>query len=239
MKGKGGGRVTAKPRKAWGDIGREKQALCILKFGPPPLSGVFPTCSSSSKYSYQVSLTPPFPRKLSVLPLQLVSLASKNPAALSVWMTFLLHPDFCLRRPASHTRERGSTRWLCTAVAGALGFLPPATARPLSPTNTTSHCLFSSRGCDKPDPNAEFPSGSADCSLETRTHEMGKPRACQLQLLLADKMAAPPVQAASYKPSQMTLRPSRFLSQSPRSMIFATLFLFTGFRDTPGLTCWK
>lgn len=36
MKGKGGGRVTAKPRKACGDIGREKQALCILKFGSPP-----------------------------------------------------------------------------------------------------------------------------------------------------------------------------------------------------------
>lgn len=100
---------------------------------PPPLSGVFPTCSCSSpsKYSYQgFSLTPPFPRKLSVLLLQLVSLASKSPDALSVRMTFLLHPDFCLHRPASHTRERGSTRWLCTAVAGALGFLPPATARP-------------------------------------------------------------------------------------------------------------
>lgn len=210
---------------------------------PPPLSGVFPTCSCSSpsKYSYQgFSLTPPFPRKLSVLLLQLVSLASKSPDALSVRMTFLLHPDFCLHRPASHTRERGSTRWLCTAVAGALGFLPPATARPLSPTNTTSHCLFSGRGCDEPDPNAEFPSGWADCSLETRAHEMGKSHACQLQLLLAVKMAAPPVQAASfYKPSQMTFRPSWFLSQSPRSMIFATLFLFTGFRDTPGLTCWK
>ena len=32
---------------------------------------------------------------------------------------------------ASHTRERGSTHGLCTAVARALSCLPPATARPL------------------------------------------------------------------------------------------------------------
>lgn len=106
--------------RACGDTDREKLALRILKLGFPLLSGVSSTCfsSSPSKYSHQgFSLTPPFSRKLSVLPPQLVSLASKNPAALSVQMSYLLHPDLCLHRPAGHARERGGTHRLRTAVA--------------------------------------------------------------------------------------------------------------------------
>lgn len=96
---------NARPRRARGDTDREKQALCILKLGFPLFSGVSSTCfcSSPSTYSYRgFSLTPPFSRKLSVLPPWLVALASKNPAAL-----------FCaddLRPPS--------------------GFLPPQACRP-------------------------------------------------------------------------------------------------------------
>lgn len=101
--GKGEGSVTAKPRRACGDTDREKEAQCTLKWEKPRffpvLSAFFSTCfcSSPPKYSYEgFSLTLPFSREVSVLPLQLVSLASKNPAALSVQMTYLLHPDLCL-----------------------------------------------------------------------------------------------------------------------------------------------
>lgn len=106
----------------------------------------------------------PFSRKLSVLPPQLVSLASKNPAALSVQMTYLLHPDFCLHKPAGHTRERRSTHWLCRAVTGALGFLPPAAA-----------CLLS----NPPDslPQTPLPTtSSAAVDVTSQNQKLGSPR---------------------------------------------------------------
>ena len=140
-------------------------------------------------------------------------------------LTHLLHPDFCLYKPASHTRETGSTHWLCTAVARALRVLLPTAACLLSTVNTTSHYLFSGSGCDEPDPKAGFPSGSADCSLEAYTHKMCKSHTCQLQLLLAIKMATPPVQAASfYRSYQMTFHPSQSLLQRPLSMILPYYF---------------
>lgn len=97
-------------------------------------------------------------RRLPVLPLQLASPASKSPAAATVQMSCLLLPDFCLCRPASHTRGRVRTPAASTGfpdlwLEPSASFLLPK--KPQLPTpNATSQGLVSRCGCDEPDPKS-------------------------------------------------------------------------------------
>lgn len=164
VKGKG---VTAKPRGACGDTDRGGRH-CLSR------NWVLP-CSSPSKYSDQgLSPTPPLSRTLSALLPQLVSLASPNPAALSVQRA----------RLPPHTRGRGSTHTLalCTCARGSL---PPSflLTQPASlPAQALHH---------KPLPTVSAAPGHGTSQIQklgspqTQLNLLQKliPQTCQLQLL--------------------------------------------------------
>lgn len=240
---------TTKPRTASGNTDRKKaDTACTLKLGFPLLPGVLPSqFFSPSKYSDQeFSLTPTVCRKLFVLPSQLISLQSKNPAAFSVRMTYRLLPRICLHRPASHTRGKGSTHWLWTAVAGALGFLPPATARLLSvpqgslpqmplPTTSLAAADVTSQSQNKSWVPLKFswlfagnsPSGDMRVSHVPAT----APPGYQNSSLLTRR------HPSTGLPKGHFILPGLCRKDSFPSLCL--LFIFTSFRNVPGLTCWR
>lgn len=201
----------------------KKQTLCILKLGFPLLPGVLPSqfFSSSSKYSNQeFSLTPPFCRKLFVLPSQLVSLERKIQLPfLWGWLISSFQVSASAGLPATQGKEaaHAGSGQLWLGPLASLLLPPPACSLSLKalyhkchfPLPLQQQRIWQTRAKIK----AGFPSSSADCSLETHPQETWEFHTRHLQLLLAIKTAASPAQAASFhRPSQMTFHPSWSLS---------------------------
>lgn len=140
--GKGGGRTTGKPRRACSETDREKAAQCILKLGFPVLSAFYSTalCSSLPEHSYQgFSLTPTFPRELSVLwnsgfhsqaKLQLPFLCDNLPPP----------ADYIRHRPNSHTANEAAHTGSAQLRPGPLAsFLPLSNLRTPLPLPLQQH----------------------------------------------------------------------------------------------------
>lgn len=151
-------------------------------------------------------------------------------------MSCLLLTDFCLCRPASHTRGGVSTPAASTGFPDLWLELSTSFLLPKPPPAPHHKCHF-------PQPHQPMwmwlarskKLGSPQvretelCSLETHTCEMCKSHTetetSQLQLLLAIKMATFPVQAASfYRPSQTTCHHFWSLLQRPLPMVLPYFF---------------
>lgn len=184
-------------------------------------------CSSASKYSHQgLSSTPPLSRTLSALLSQLVSLASPNPAALSVQRAHL--PYACKGKKQHMLALCSCARTLPLSSWHSLPAPPaPLTQPACSPPRTPSHCLCSSRGWDKPDPKAGLCSDSVEFSRNSPTRH------------------ASPTHASSSSPSPHAVCPfcpsfPNYTVSFPVSVAkipfhdFAIIFLSAGFREHAG-----